>query len=132
MLRSSRTAGLSLAQLEKLMRERRAEITRLCRIRDRLQKKLDDVQAKLREVSGGTIAGVTGAMRARNQSSLQEMIHRVLAQSQSPLSVGDIMDRVSEAGYRSTSGNFRGIVNQTLIKDKRFAKAGRGLYQIKK
>lgn len=132
MLRSSRTSGLSLAQLEKLMRERRAEITRLCRIRDRLQAKLDDVQAKLREVSGGTIAGVTGAMRARNHSSLQEMIHRVLGKAESPLSVGDIMDRVSEAGYRSTSGNFRGIVNQTLIKDKRFAKAGRGLYQIKK
>jgi ribosomal protein L19E len=40
------------------------------------------------------------------------------------------MEGVLAAGYRSNSGNFRGIVNQALIKDKRFTSAGRGLYEM--
>jgi hypothetical protein len=130
MLRSKSASGLSLIQLEKLMQSRRAEVLRLSRIRDKLQKKLDGVQAKLAAVSGATPAGK--AMRARNNTSLQEMIHQILSKAGCPLSVGDILDKVHAAGYRSKSGNFRGIVNQTLIKDKRLSKAGRGLYQVKK
>jgi hypothetical protein len=40
---------------------------------------------------------------------------------------------VQKSGYRSNSANFRSIVNQTLIKErKRFGQAGRGIYQLKK
>jgi hypothetical protein len=46
--------------------------------------------------------------------------------------VGDIVDKVLATDYRSHSANFRGIVNQTLIKDKRFTSAGRGMYQLRK
>jgi hypothetical protein len=49
-----------------------------------------------------------------------------------PMRVGDITDAVHNAGYRSSSANFRGIVNQTLIKDKRFVAPERGLYQLRK
>ena len=45
--------------------------------------------------------------------------------------VGDIMDKVLATGYKSKSANFRGIVNQTLIKDKRFAQVERGVYELK-
>jgi len=40
MVRSGSVSGLSLAELEKLMQSRRAEVARLSRIRDRLRKKL--------------------------------------------------------------------------------------------
>jgi hypothetical protein len=46
--------------------------------------------------------------------------------------VGEIVDAVLAGGYHSKSANFRGIVNQTLIKDKRFVSSGRGVYQLKK
>ena len=128
MLRPNAAPELSLAQLEKLMQRRRAEVTRLSRVRDKLQQKLDEVQAKLDAISGSE--GRAGA-RARNHSSLQKIIHQVLTDAGGPLSVGDILDRVHESGYRSKSGNFRGIVNQTLIKDKRLTKAGRGMYQVR-
>jgi hypothetical protein len=49
-----------------------------------------------------------------------------------PLSVGDILQKVHAAGYRSNSANFRALINQTLIKEKRFVSAGRGIYQLKK
>ena len=50
------------------------------------------------------------------------------------MKVGDIADAVLATGYRSNSVNFRAIINQTLIKErKRFASAGeRGMYQLKK
>jgi hypothetical protein len=48
------------------------------------------------------------------------------------MSVGEIVEGVQRRGYRSGSANFRAIVNQTLIKEKLFGSAGRGIYQLKK
>jgi hypothetical protein len=45
--------------------------------------------------------------------------------------VGDILEGVTSSGYRSGSANFRGIINQTLIKDKRFGQVERGVYELK-
>ena len=42
------------------------------------------------------------------------------------------LDAVLKTGYRTNSANPKGIVNQALIKEKRFAQAGRGVYQLKK
>jgi hypothetical protein len=47
------------------------------------------------------------------------------------MKVGEIMDAVLATGYRSGSANFRGIINQTLIKDKRFGQVERGVYELK-
>jgi hypothetical protein len=133
MMHSSSPKNLSLVQLEKLMQSRRADVARLTRLRDQFQKKLNGIEAKLAIAAGG-IGGRMGAggKRARNDASLQDVIHQVLTKAGGPVSVGDIRDKVLATGYRSTSANFRGIVNQTLIKDKRFSKAGRGMYQVKK
>ena len=60
------------------------------------------------------------------------MIEGVLGKSGKSMKVGDIAEAVQGGGYRTNSANFRGIVNQTLIKDKRFTSAGRGVYQMKK
>jgi hypothetical protein len=133
MARATSTSGLSLAQLERLMRTRRSEMTRLGRKRDKLQKQLDAVDSQMASISGGAGGGGGGGgSRARNKISLQEAILQVLSKSSGPMNVGAIMEKVSGMGYRSTSANFRGIVNQTLIKDKRFTSAARGMYQLKK
>jgi len=129
-MRPPATPGLSLAQLERLMNTRRAEMSKLTRQRDKLQKRLDAVDSKIAAISGG--AGGRPGSRARNAVSLQEAILQVLTKAGGPMKVGDIMDKVSNMGYRSTSANFRGIVNQTLIKDKRFVSSSRGMYQLKK
>jgi len=131
MARAASNSGLSLAQLERLMRTRRSEMNRLGRKREKLQKQLDAVEAQIASISGGA-GGGGGGTRARNKISLQEAILGVLSKSSGPMKVGAIMDKVSDMGYRSTSANFRGIVNQTLIKDKRFTQASRGMYQLKK
>jgi hypothetical protein len=140
MARTRSTVDFSLAQLERLVRTRRTEMIRLTRQRDKLQKRLDDLNDRISEIAGGP--GFAGGMggraaggggsRARNEISLQDAIHQVLSKASGPMGVGDIMEKVRAAGYRSNSANFRGIVNQTLIKDKRFSSAARGMYQLKK
>ena len=70
--------------------------------------------------------------RVKNEMSLVASLEKVLGESSDPLSVGDIMTKVQGLGYKSSSPNFRGIINQTLIKEKkRFGSAGRGMYQMK-
>jgi hypothetical protein len=65
--------------------------------------------------------------------SLNETMAEVLKTKGGPMKVAEIADAVLATGYKTNSANFRGIVNQTLIKDKRFASTGaRGSYVFKK
>src|SRR4051812_48972562 len=98
MARPSSSNGFSLAQLEKLMQSRRVEVARLTRQRDKIRKKLDAIEAKIAAAAGGAgpgrPAGSGGGTRARNDASLQDVIHQVLSKASGPVSVGDIVDKV--------------------------------------
>src|SRR6185503_1845515 len=134
MARPSSTSGLTLSQLERLLDQRRRDLAKLQRQRFRIQKRLDAIDSRI-HAAGGTAGGGrggSGRSRVRNELSLQDAIHHVLSKTTGPMPVGDIMDKVLATGYKSKSANFRGIVNQTLIKDKRFSSSGRGVYQLKK
>lgn len=122
----------NIAQLERMLDDQKSKLNQLTRVRAKLQKKLDAVDAKISSL-GGSVGGVSGGGRARNKMSLNDSIFAVLNRSGSALSVGDIVERVLSRGYATTSPNFRSIVNQALIKDPRFAKAGvRGSYELKR
>lgn len=110
---------LSISGLELLLSRRKRQVTKLRRVRDRLQKKIDAVDEQ--------IAGLGGS-----SNGLDAAIHQVLEKAGKPMGVGDIAAQVERLGYRSKSANFRGIVNQPLIKDKRFGAVERGVYGIKK
>ena len=128
------TNGLSLAQLERLLDQRRRDLAKLQKQRSKIQKRLDAVDSRIASI-GGPVSGGRGGggrSRARNAVSLQDAIHQILAKSGAAMPVGDIVDKVRATGYKSNSANFRGIVNQTLIKDKRFTAPSRGVYQLKK
>lgn len=131
MPRPSTGTNLSLADLQQIMESRRTELTKLRRERQELQRDLDRVDRQIFKIEGsGGRRGGNG--RVRNEQSLNETIDQVLRSSSKPMKVGDIMDGVLKTGYRSNSANFRGIINQTLIKDKRFTAPERGMYQLKK
>jgi len=131
------TAGFNIAQLERILEDRRTEVNRLERLRNELQRKLDGVERQIAKLAGGLRGlrgrrGGGGGTRARNEVSLVEAIENAMRGTGKPMRVGDIVDAVQASGYRSNSDNFRGIVNQTLIKErKRFAQAERGVYQLK-
>lgn len=81
--------------------------------------------------SGGDGGGGRG--RPRNESSLADAIRTVLAKAPDEgMGVAEIMEGVRSAGYSSSSANFRGIVNQTLIKEKKqFERRARGKYGVR-
>lgn len=122
------TASMSLSDLQRLIDRRQRELRKLSRRREKIQRKLDDIDDRIAALGG---AGSFGRSRPRNEVSLNDAIAQVLEKAAKPMAVGDILERVQRAGYRSGSVNFRGIVNQTLIKDKRFTAVSRGVYQMR-
>jgi hypothetical protein len=126
---------LSVAELQRILGRRRAEITSLTQERSRLQRQLGVIDNKIRDLAGtSTIAFATNrGGRARNATSLIETLSQVMGETGKPMTVSEILQGVLDSGYRSTSPKFRGIVNMTLVKErKRFANAGRGVYELKK
>ena len=134
MARPNSGLNFNIAQLERILDERRSDLSKLERQRSELQRKLEGLDRQIVKLNGG-IRGMRGRMgggRARNERSLIETIEEVMRSNGKAMRVGDIVDAVSATGYRSSSANFRGIVNQTLIKErKRFNQADRGLYELK-
>jgi hypothetical protein len=118
-----------------MLQKRRSELDSLTRERQRILKQLAAVDARLQAVSGGVSGGgpLTRGGRVRNPMSLVATMEQVLAKAGKPLSVGDIVQGVLDTGYQSGSANFRAVVNQTLIKErKRFANTQRAVYDLKK
>lgn len=131
MARPSTGTNLSLSDLQNILESRRSELNRLRKQRTELQRKVDALDRQIDRIEGNG-GGRSAGGRVRNAMSLNDSIEQVLRENGKPMKVGDIVEAVKATGYRSTSDNFRGIVNQTLIKDKRFAAPERGTYQIKK
>lgn len=132
--------GLSISQLREILAARQGDLKKLLKQRKALQKQLNAVDARIANLDGATrgvrasnAARAGGGKRPRNTISLVESLEKVLGEKNKPLAVGDIVNGVLASGYRSSSPSFRAIVNQTLIKEKKkFASAGRGIYQLKK
>ena len=125
--------GLSIDELERMLQSRRSLVQKLERQRSKVVRKLDALDDRIRQLGGSAgRGGRSGGGRARNDQSLVEVIHSVLQKAGKPLRVSAIADAANSAGYRSSSANFRGIVNQMLIKDPRFTSQSRGFYQLKK
>ena len=135
MARPAGGTNLTSAQLQRVLSEKQSELNKLHRQRADLEKRLNLIDRQIARVGGGASngrGGRGGGGRARNEHSLLDTIESVLSKTGKPMKVGDIMDGVLATGYRSGSANFRGIINQTLIKDKRFGQVQRGVYGLKK
>ncbi len=133
MPRPSTGANLNIAQLEEILNARKSELTRLEKKRRELQKELEEVDREIGKIGGGPGNARRPNGRAQNDKSLPQTLVEVLRNAGRPMKVREIADAVLATGYRSNSDNFRAIINQTLIKErKRFVQTGeRGVYQIK-
>jgi hypothetical protein len=133
--------GLTIAKLEILISTIKSKKSTLMKERERLVKDLRKVDEKIARldgrngaIGGSSVGSLTPGGRVRNAKSLVDTMADVLAKSgEKGLSVQEIVDGVLATGYKTTSPNFRGIVNQTLIKErKKFANVSRGVYAVKK
>lgn len=124
-------AGMTISRLESMLNQQRSKKKELLRERARLQSQLEKLDRQIAAVDGA--AGISSSGRARNEMSLVAAMEMVLEKQPKGLGVSEIMDAVQAAGYKSSSPNFRGIVNQTLIKErKKFGAVSRGVYALKK
>jgi hypothetical protein len=127
-----RIAGnYSISDLQSMIEQRRTEVAKLRKQRTRLQREMNQIDHRMAVLDGAAGSRGRGG-GARNAKSLIVTMQEVLAKAGKPIPISEIVSRVQHTGYRSDSANFRGIVNQTLIKDKRFSAAGRGVYELKK
>ena len=125
--RNGAASRLSLSDLERMIRGRQRELSKLHKRRANIQRKLDGLDGKIAAIGGRCPARVA----RRNGMNLPDTIAQVLARARGPMSIGEIAERSLAGGYRTNSGNFRAVVNVALAKDKRFVSAGRGVYRLK-
>lgn len=122
-------AGLSVAEIQRELSRREQGTGRRVRAlmlkREQLQEKLAAIDAELASL-GMRVGSGKGRRRPRNDANLADSLVKLLTGK--TLSVTRIAEGVQKAGYSTTSPNFRTIVNQTLIKDKRIKRVSRGEY----
>ncbi|MEL7472365.1 MAG: hypothetical protein AAGK04_03540 [Planctomycetota bacterium] len=127
--RGARGGGLHSVSTEVLaaeLRRRERDLRSLERRRAKLIEQLDEVEREIAQF-GGMLGGASGARRRpRNKQSLEDSLYDVLKGQ--TMSVSELSDAVRAAGYMTTSKTFNTIVNQTLIKSKRFKKISHGRY----
>ena len=136
MARPSSGAGLAIADLQRILDQKQGELRKLYKRRARAERELDAVEREIAKIEGNGRGGRRGGGgggggRARNDKSLADTLEEVLRANGGAMGIAEIMDAVLATGYRSNADNFRGIINQQLIKEKkRFTKAGRGMDQV--
>lgn len=124
-------SGVSITDLTTEIRRRQRRLSTLERKRERLASELASLDAEIRELGGSMGGGALepGRKRPRNTKKLPDALADVLKGK--TMGVQEAADAVQAAGYQSSSANFRNIVNQVLISDKRFKRVDRGQYTSK-
>src|SRR3954470_11901022 len=112
MPRGRPAASFSIAALESMLQQKRNEIAKLRKQRTAVERELSTIDRRIESLGGGR-AGRAGGGRSKNSKSLVATMSDILSKSAKPMQVGDIVQKVQDAGYRSNSANFRGLVNQT-------------------
>ena len=125
---SQSLGGVSTVDLQR-------EIARRQRSRDRLVEKRAKLAADLAaldaEIAALGASGAAAGKRVRNEANLVDSLKGVL--SNATMGVAEAADAVQRAGYRTSSPNFRTIVNQALLANKKaFRKVARGRYTARK
>lgn len=123
---------LSTVHLERELRERRKAMQSLIRKREKLAARARELDEAIQKL-GGSVSALGGTIglrkRPRNDQNLVESLVKLLTGK--TMGVTEAAIAVQKAGYKTTSPNFRTIVNQALIKDKRFKRASRGKYTVR-
>jgi hypothetical protein len=130
-LKETHAMRLTIAELEYEIRPRKKQLKTLFKRRVKVARALAAVDARMAKLGGGGANGNGNGHRPRNDRSLVATLESVM-RSGKPMGIGDIARDVQAKGYKSHSANFRAIVNQTLIKEKQFQQASRGVYQLQK
>jgi len=132
---------LSTDELQAELERREREAVKLAAKRDKLLAQVAEIDEELAsygyEAVNGRAAGSRsrsraggGRKRPKNDMSLVDALKKAMAGK--TMGVTEAAEAAKKVGYRSSSANFRNIVNQTLLKNPDvFKKVDRGQYAVK-
>tara|TARA_R110002072_G_scaffold68564_1_gene166799 strand:- start:50 stop:463 length:414 start_codon:yes stop_codon:yes gene_type:complete len=121
--------NLSMGELQAELARREKGVRKLERRREKLLAELTQIDTDLAAVGALSAAGGV-RRRPRNEMNLVDSLAAVL--DGKTMSVTDVTQAVQQAGYITTASNFRTIVNQALIRERKvFKKVSRGQYTAK-
>lgn len=129
--------GMSIAELERLINNRKSELSGLYARRDQISKQLDAINAEIATAEGNAgvasrsrpnhfsrataspatkrkVAPSAAVTRAQNDKSLKAYIIEVLTTNRRGLSLAEIQDAVLKVGYVTNSSNFKNTLYQCL------------------
>lgn len=118
-------SGLSMVEIHRELAKRERIITTLQRKKERLLKRIADIDADI-NANGGSSRGMGTRVRSRNETNLIDALAATLKGK--TMSVTDAAEAVRKAGYQTTSPNFRTMVNAALLNKKKFRRVERGQY----
>ena len=130
----AKLSNVSLEALQKEIQRRQKALPKLIAARDELNRQIAELQP-LGAATPKAEAQVAGKLvkkgrRAKNKISLADALAEIL-KGKKATAVAEATEAVLASGYKTASGAFKSLVNQTLIKDKRFKSVSRGQYALK-
>jgi len=130
--------NMTIAQLKAEIVRRQKGLSQLKKKRAGLVKELDRITREIADATGSKARKKRAkkapakkkVKRAKNKMSLVQVLVGVL-KGKTGVPVDEALAGVLAAGYKSTSKEFKLIVNQTLSKNPKFRKVARGVYALR-
>lgn len=130
----------SIEELQKMLEERTALIKELAKERDEALKKLRSIDDQIEKLSGRPVeetikrVEIPRSARTKKKASKKTVVdfaQEVLRKHPTGLDLEALADAVIDAGYETTSTNFKGTLYQALFKNKDiFHRNGQGKYKL--
>lgn len=126
----AKLSRVSVADLHRELRHRERGVKALHRRRARVLAKIAALDGRI-VAAGGSLDGraasaATVRIRPKNSTNLIDALRAALKGK--TMGIAEAVEAVQKAGYRSSSPNFKTMVNAALIKKKHFKKMERGRY----
>ena len=134
-MRRSKLSTIAITVLQQEIQRRQKMLPKLIAQRDALNREIAELQGlpepDARKAAKPAVAPKRGRRRrAKNKIGLADALAQ-FAKGKAKVSVGQAMEGVLAAGYKTKSKAFRQVVNKTLLQDKRFKNVGRGEFALK-
>jgi len=133
-LQMNNKLDLSVADLERLLDQRKTEWDGLARKKNKLERDLERVERQMAVLEGrrGARRGRKIGKRPKNEKSLRETVLDVLGRSKKGYSLAELSERILASGYKSNSSDFKNVVYQCLYNTEQIVHDPEmGTYRIK-
>ena len=132
----SKLSTMSIADLRQEIERRQKLLPKLIAQRDALSREITELQSLATPVARKAAKPEAAPkrtrrrQRAKNKVGLADALAGFL-KGKAKVTIGEAMEGVLAAGYKTKSSDFRSVVNNMLLTDKRFKKVSRGEFRLK-